>query len=302
MYCERYKYLGAWFTDSGRMKDVMSLHEVKGQSVVNKFSIFCSSNPDMPYCYKRRVFDAAVLAELTYSSESWLTNNCVSLTNQYNKLMKCLLGVRNNTSSNLCFIESGIKPVYHVMRVRRKRFLERKLASLEKNEPFHIVYNLCREANSPGFKFIQSAIQYNTSANPLDCTINLVRYKPEDATEYHTYKSVLNRSLGVHSIYSDDIYIPDFTRKAFTRIRLMSHDLKIETGRWSRTPRELRVCPCDRHTTQTEHHVLMECTLTRQTRQKYDMANKQNLDALFSETDVDKLCRYVYEVLNVYRT
>ena len=50
-YCDRYKYLGVWFTDSGRMKDVMSLHEIKCQSVVNKFSIFCASNPDMPYCY-----------------------------------------------------------------------------------------------------------------------------------------------------------------------------------------------------------------------------------------------------------
>ncbi|MPC81897.1 hypothetical protein E2C01_076536 [Portunus trituberculatus] len=48
----------------------------------------------------------------------------------------------------------------------------------------------------------------------------------------------------------------------------MSHDLKIETGHWSRTPRDLRVCPCDGQTTQTEHHVLVECALTRQTRQK----------------------------------
>ncbi len=114
-YCDSYKYLGAWFTDSGRMKDVMSLQEVKGQSVINRFSIFCSLNPNMPYCSKRRVFDAAVLSELTYSCEFWLTNNCVPLTSQYNKLMKCLLDVKNNTSSNLCNIESRIKPVYHVV-------------------------------------------------------------------------------------------------------------------------------------------------------------------------------------------
>ena len=302
-YCDRYKYLGAWFTDSGRMKDVMSLHEMKSQSVVNKFSIFCASNPDMPYCYKRRVFDAAVLAELTYSCESWLTNNCVSLTSQYSKLMKCLLGVRNNTSSNLCHIESGIKPVYHVVSVRRKRFLERKLASLDRNEPFHIIFDLCREAETPGFKFIQSAIQYDDNINPLDKIINLVTNKPEDATKYQTYKSVLNSSLGVHKIYSEDIYIPDYIRVAFTRIRVMSHNLKIETGRWSRTPRDLRVCPCDGQTTQTEQHVLLECTLTRQTRQKYDMVNKQNLDVLFNETqDVNTLCRYVYEVLSIYKT
>lgn len=65
-YCHRYKYLAAfWFTDSGRMKDVMSLDEMEAKSVVNKFSIFCASDPDLPHCYKRRVPDAAVVAELT---------------------------------------------------------------------------------------------------------------------------------------------------------------------------------------------------------------------------------------------
>ena len=47
----------------------------------------------------------------------------------------------------------------------------------------------------------------------------------------------------------------------------------------------------------------MECALTRQTREKYDMINKQNLDALFNETeDVNTLCKYVYEILNIHRT
>lgn len=33
------------------------------------------------------------------------------------------------------------------------------------------------------------------------------------------------------------------------------------------------------------------------------MANKRHLDVLFNETeDVNTLCRYVYEVLNIYRT
>ncbi|MPC54350.1 hypothetical protein E2C01_048261 [Portunus trituberculatus] len=126
------------------------------------------------------------------------------------------------------------------------------------------------EANTPGFKFIQSAMQYDANVNPLENVKNLfVVNKPETATKYHAYKSVLNPGLRVHSVYSDNIYIPDYTRMAFTRIRLMSHDLKIETGRWSRIPRDLRVCPCDGQTTQTEHQVLVEYALTRQTRQKY---------------------------------
>lgn len=96
------------------------------------------------------------------------------------------------------------------MCVRRKWFLERKLASLDRNEPFHVVFHLCREANTPGYKFIQSAMQSNSNVNPLDSIINLVTNKPDDATKFHTYKSVINPSLGVHNINSNDIYISDF--------------------------------------------------------------------------------------------
>ena len=42
------------------------------------------------------------------------------------------------------------------------------------------------------------------------------------------------------------------------RFRCGSHSLPIETGRWSRTPREQRLCP----TCQVigdEHHLLFEC-------------------------------------------
>ena len=64
-YCHKYKYLGAWFTDTGTTIDAMRLHEVGSQSIVNKFSIFCESNTDMPFMYKRKVFDAAVMSALT---------------------------------------------------------------------------------------------------------------------------------------------------------------------------------------------------------------------------------------------
>ena len=229
-YCHQYLYLGAWFTDTGKMKDVMELHEARSQSVVNKFAIFCASNTDMPYCYKRKVFDAAVLSALTYSCESWLTDNCTALTSQYSKLVKCLLGVRKNTSINLCSIESGINPVNHLLSVNRKRFIESKLASPDMEEPFHLVLELCRSVNTPGYRFVQRALQFNCDIDPLEKIIESARNKPESATKYFTYKSVLNPSMIVHKVYSDIQYIPDYMRQAFSRLRLMSHDLNIETA------------------------------------------------------------------------
>ena len=74
-YSTQYLYLGAWFSDSGKMADIIALHEKSNQAVVNKFSIFCAANSQMPYRYKKLVLDVAVMSSLIYSSESWFTGN-----------------------------------------------------------------------------------------------------------------------------------------------------------------------------------------------------------------------------------
>ena len=80
--------------------------------------------------------------------------------------------------------------------------------------------------------------------------------KPVSTTKYATYKSELNPKLNVHEIYSGHVYIPDSIRQAFTRIRLMSHSLKIDGGRWSRAPREMRLSQCNEGHIQTQSCVV----------------------------------------------
>ena len=86
-YSSTYLYLGAWFTDSGRISDVIALHEKANQAMVNKFSIFCVANSSMPFKYKKLMFDAAVTASLLYSAESWLTDSIRPIEQQYSQLV-----------------------------------------------------------------------------------------------------------------------------------------------------------------------------------------------------------------------
>ena len=84
-------------------------------------------------------------------------------------------------------------------------------------------------------------------------------------------------------------------------LRVMSHDLRIETGRWSRTPRELRVCSCDSQAVQNETHVLIECPRSRSVRQKFRDLNYSNIESIFEEENhLLDLCQYIYEVLKLY--
>ena len=165
----------------------MSLHETSSEAQLSKFSIFCAANTNMPYIYKRMVFDAAMTSSLLYSTETWLTNHPKKLIAQYNRAVKCLLGVRKYTSPDLCLIESGIHPVRDVIARRRTKFLESKFRTPNEEEPFHIAFGLCREANTPGYRFLTQALQYDYDINPLDKVFRTVREKPPTATKYIIY-------------------------------------------------------------------------------------------------------------------
>ena len=117
-----------------------------------------------------------------------------------------------------------------------------------------------------------------------------------------TYINELNVPLNLHPIYTTNVFIPDYLRESFSRIRLMSHNLKIEKGRWSRTSRERRVCQCNNSHVQTEAHVLIHCPLTYNIRLRYPMLDFINITCLLGEvTHIYQLCNYIHEVLKVYK-
>ena len=137
--------------------------------------------------------------------------------------------------------------------------------------------------------------------NPFVAIADSIKDRALTSSKFHVYANELNISLNVHPIYKSSIFIPDYQRQSFSRIRLISHNLKIETGRWSRIPRERRVCSCDATQLQTENHVLTSCPLTHNIRINYPMLDFSDLDRLFSEElHILQLCSYVHEVLVLY--
>lgn len=299
-YVHTYLYLGAWITDDAKMNTVLALHEATNETHLNKFAIFCAANSNMPYIYKRKVFDAAVTSALLYSSETWLVNHPKKLVTQYNRAMKCLLGVRKYSSPDLCFIESGIQPVQDVIARRRRKFLDAKFEAPNRDEPFHIAFELCREAETPGYRFITQALGYQCNVNPLDEIKCRVREKPLTASKFVTYRTIINPHLSVHPAYMTSDFIPDFKRQALTRLRLMSHNLKIETGRRNGTPVELRLCSCNENQVQDESHVLIDCSLSRDCRARYNTLDFNSLCALMEGSEVKNLCDFIYDVLKIY--
>ncbi len=48
-------------------------------------------------------------------------------------------------------------------------------------------------------------------------------------------------TLEMGTVYTECV-ASEFKRIVYTRFRLSAHNLKVETGRWARLPREERVC------------------------------------------------------------
>lgn len=150
---------------------------------------------------------------------------------------------------------------------------------------------------------MEQARSRNRNSDGLGHVKGMVREKAPGATKLTTYVTLMNPTLLVHPVYSTTQYVPDYKREAFTRLRLMSHSLRIEVGRWSRTPRDQRVCPCDSTHIETEEHVLLHCPLSAQHRSDHPHLTYDSLETIFTDsTHLEEVCDYVYAVLKHYKS
>jgi len=223
---------------------------------------FLSRNTDAPFSVKKKVFDSALLTSLLYNCESWFDSPIDKLHSMFLVAIKSLLGVRKTTPNDLCLLECGYPPLkYYVKELQSKFFLKIRARDVNDEDPLFFAMNLHREAMTPTAQFILDielcTLDYMNVG--LEYVRNSVRRS--DRSKFITYLS-LNPELSVHPVYSNNVLhvIPEFKRITFSRLRLSAHNLKIETGRWNRTPRENRLCECGE--IQTESHILTSCPLT----------------------------------------
>ncbi len=165
------------------------------------------------------------------------------------------------------------------------------------DEPLAMVLNMCREANTKGYRLLMNTVEY--VGDPVVNNIHSLREqcitKRDILSRIDTYMS-LNPNLVVHPVYMvSEHYIPDYQRISFSRFRLSSHRLRVESGRWARIPRMNRLCTCGMGV-QDEAHVMFHCPRSTTIRQTFNIDN-HNWMQLFEK---DNICQITYEILNIY--
>ena len=292
-HTESYVYLGSPFSAKGSVVADIQEHANLKMKQINKFIIFCSKNQSMPFAYKKTVFEAVLTTKLIYGCESWFTEDYKSIELQYMRALRALLGVRKQTPNQVVLTECGMIELKELVRKCQQRFINSKL--IDPEEPLSKIYRLCQQNNTNAFRCLQRAKEFVFDAEAR----RKQAMNSSGKTRTVTYRNI-NPQFSVHSMYnSTNRYYPDYRRVEVTRFRVGSHRLKVETGRWSRTPRELRVCSCGTGVAvQDEGHVVFDCDYTEDLRLKYGVVAEMSLVEVLSDTNFND---FVYEVMKRFQ-
>ena len=91
----------------------------------------------MPYMYKKKVLQAAIISSLLYSCESWLDARTKELEQMYIGALKALLGVRETTRTDIVHLETGMPTLKELISMRTTVFVEKNIGNNSENWIWH---------------------------------------------------------------------------------------------------------------------------------------------------------------------
>ena len=303
-HCTDYNYLGCWFTSDGKLSSAIQKHATDKHKHYMKLVSFLKKNHDFPFVVKQKVMDAAFFAAILYGCESWFSQ--IHIMNQlYVAAIKALLVVRRTMPNLLCLLELGYPPLVDLVKQKQKQFFQKIVSDRNemKDDPFIFCIDLAISNKTSQGLYIKQLLGATCDYKQNGLERIKTEVKSSEKTKYVTYVR-MNPVLDVHAIYKcqEDV-VPEHTRVTFSQFRLSSHCLRVETGRWSRTPRESRHCTCvtnlNQMPIQDEEHVVSDCSLSKQLRQDFPNLNYR-IPNIFQNDNLKDMCEYIYKLLQLY--
>ena len=283
--------------------DVKSFIDRKSGNVSVKFTNFCKTNKNAPLHVKLDVLDTCAKASLIYGCETW-GNNMYDAERCFRAGLKTALNVRQNLNNEIVHVETGRWPLrVRVKSLQLKFWQQMKTYILEHPESaLAKVYNMGLQAKSPYLNYYLKL--ESKFGDPKSCEESLTQgiigaYQDEITSHFNKDKdSKLGTYHRINPTLSSNVPAPqltlEFERELVTRFRTGSHSLAVETGRYSNTPRENRLCSCGTGI-QTVWHVFAECPSTRTVVQK----NYESMNDIFEDENVHNVLLAITKKLKI---
>jgi len=303
---DTFKYLGVNFHCSSSFGDyAASARGVSGRkawhNTIRRMNTLKLSAPKV----QNRLFDVMVETVLSYGAEVWApellcrdpcSNPCEKV---HLAFLRRLLGVRKGTANLVVLAETGRWPLALRWAKRLIRFFNKVVSSPREGLLFRALRDSCGLAEgATGLVSRRSwAAQVDAALRQWGLQINLgnpqkISVSQLCAAWHEEYLTAARERTGtktrhyMHEVrgglpsseYTLPQYMSDLPRFVqrfrLSQLRVGSHWLREETGRWERLEREARTCPScanrGEQEVQTLEHVLFQCPETSELRGKYE--------------------------------
>ncbi len=287
-----YKYLGLMFHENGSLSEAQNILFKKGLKAYYSMSYMLHSAKRTNVSSYITAFEALVKPIITYGCEVWgiesleckTTNNLLSgqkilipAEKLEMKFLKFLLCVPKGTCNIAVRSELGKYPIrFYVLSQILKYYYRLKIGN--KNVLLGSLFNtLCDISINPFSRLLTLLVDCNmTLYEPV--SRKQIKFKVKksfyslDNIILETWDNEIpkNRKLVTYNNIKEShdqegyiSFIDDrYLRKYLTMLRLSCHPLRIETGRYSKIPQNLRVCEnCNLGEIENEYHFMMKCKI-----------------------------------------
>lgn len=294
---DSYTYLGCKITPRS-IREQTKTEIGERQKHIHKFTSFLAKNNDAPYRIKKKVFQCALQASVLYGSETWLVDTTPITNAIFFKPLKQLLGIRQQVPNNIALVESGICHITDQIQNRQRNFLQKLQSSPHYiGSPVEFAIKTARDFQTKSSQYIAQLIHGENDARSR-AVKDLI--EQDTRTRSETYRK-MNPDLTTHAMYAPQSNIDDNHRIALTRLRTSSHHLRVETGRWCRTPYTERICnsvDCAGQI-QDEWHALSRCERTKTLREQYTNIDFSTLQT-FMKSETKTIAKFTHECLRCF--
>ena len=289
---KEFTYLGVVFTTGGSFSETHDALSGQALKAIYKLKSYVNKFTDLSVSHMLDLFDKLILPILNYGSEVWGLSKAETIERVHLQFCKHLLGVKFQTQNNIIYGELGRLPVrnHKLFNIIRCWF---KILQCDDTKYIKLTYNIMlndlqRFPDKPSMaKSVKTMLEnlgfshvwLSQGVGNINVFISIFKQRItdnfvqnwseqlENSTRANTYKLM---SYFHFKIYLDFITVRKF-RYVLTRLRVSSHRLQIEAGRWHKPykiPLENRKCQvCN--ILEDEFHFILECSLYNDLRALY---------------------------------
>ena len=312
-----YKYLGTIITTVTNDMFAKNPDHLTGKVRNALFALDCYIQHSVNYLQTSlalKMFDTQILPIMEYMSEIWYKNKILSdMEKTHLNYIKTSLRVKSSSSTWAVYAESGRFPLKIKIQVQLIKYWKRILRQDDDSiikKAYKSLYELHGMGQDNWCTHVQDILNeadmQSVWVEQYISDRDLAKLKEKLYQSYmdkclaNIYDSESNPKLRTYKLFKNEFKLETYLTHphninhtvALTRFRISSHNLRIETGRYTKpqkTPVDDRICLyCSSQSIEDELHFILECDLYTSERSKLLQICYDNIPGFIDVTKEDK--------------